>query len=98
MNNKVAPGLRKLCIFRFATNDENVNLGGVDPENIAYPNLLTVKCPFRILDIPRLQKSTMKSSCGWGWRVHEGPSGPPTKMDKVTTSIVSGTNIITKRG
>ncbi len=35
-----------------------------DPENIAYPNLLTVECPFRILDIKRLQKSTMKLSYG----------------------------------
>ena len=66
MNNKGVPGLRKLCIFQFATNDENVNLGVYpesDPENIAYPNLLTGKCPFRTLDITRVQKSTMKSSC-----------------------------------
>ncbi len=80
MNNKEVPGLRKLCIFQFTiANDENVNFGVYpesDPENIACPNLLTVICPFRILDITRLQKSTMKSSCGgWGWGlgVHEGP-------------------------
>ncbi len=69
MNNKGVSGLRKLCIFKFATNDENVNLQVYpesDPENIAYPSLFTVKCPFRILDIIRLQKSTMKSSCGGG--------------------------------
>ncbi len=74
MNNERIPGLRKLCIFQFTTNDENVNLEVYpesDPENIACPNLLTVKCPFRILDITRLQKSTMKSS--WGGGVHEGP-------------------------
>ncbi len=49
MNNKGVPGLRKLCIFKFTKNDENVNLGVYperDPENIAYPNLFTVKCPF----------------------------------------------------
>ncbi len=66
MNNKGEPGLRILCIFQFTTNDENVNLGVYpenDPENIAYPNLLTIKCPFRILYITRVQKSTMKSSC-----------------------------------
>ncbi len=59
MNNKGVPGLRILCIFQFTTNDENVNLGVYpesDPENIAYPNLLTVKCPFCILDITRLRK------------------------------------------
>ncbi len=39
-----------------------------DPESIAYPSLFTVKCPFRMLDIIRLQKSTMKSSCGGGAR------------------------------
>ncbi len=58
-----------MCIFQFATNDENVNLGVYpesDPVNIAYPSLFTVKCPFRILDIIRLQKSTMKSSCVGG--------------------------------
>ena len=36
MNNKGVPGLRKLYIFQFATNDENVKLGvypGSDPEN-----------------------------------------------------------------
>ena len=67
MNNKGVPGLRKLCIFQFVINDENVNLRlhpESDPENIAYPNLFTVKCPFRILGITRVQKSTMKSS--WG--------------------------------
>ncbi len=76
MNNKGVPFLRKVCIFQFVTNDENVNLGVYpesDPENIAYPNVLTVKCPFRILDITRLQKSTMKSSCMGGGGVHEGP-------------------------
>ncbi len=69
MNNKGVPGLRNLCVFQFTRNDENVNLGVYpesDPEKIAYPNLLTVKCPFRILDITRLQKSAMKSSCGGG--------------------------------
>ncbi len=68
MNNKGVPGLRKVCIFQIATNDENVNLGVYpesDPE-LAYPSLFTVKCLFRILDIIRLQKSTMKSSCGRG--------------------------------
>ncbi len=77
MNNKRVPCLRKLCIFQFVTNNENVNLrvySESDPENIAYPDLLTVKCPFCILDITRLQKSTMKSSCGGG--VHEGPIWP----------------------
>ncbi len=78
MNNKGVPGLRKLCIFQFVTNNENVNLGVYpesDPENIAYPSLFTVKCLFRILDIIRLQKSTMKSSCVCvcGGGVHEGP-------------------------
>ncbi len=69
MNNKGVPGLRKLCIFQFTTNDENVNLGVYpesDPENIACPSLFTVKCPFHILDITRVQKSTMKSSWGGG--------------------------------
>ncbi len=67
MNNKGVPDLRKLCIFQFGTIDENMNLGvypGSDPEKIAYPNLFTLKCPFRILDITRVQKSIMKSSCG----------------------------------
>ena len=36
------------------------------PENISYPNLFTVKCPFRILSITRVQKSTMKSRLGGG--------------------------------
>ncbi len=66
MNNKGVQGLRKLCIFQFATNDENVNLGVYpesDPENIACPSFFTVKCPFRILDITGVQKSTIKSSC-----------------------------------
>ncbi len=66
VNNNGVPGLRKLCIFQFTTNDENMNLWVYperDPENIAYLNLLTVKRPFGILDIIRLQKSTMKSSC-----------------------------------
>ncbi len=52
--------------FQFAANDENVILGVYpesDPENIACPSLFTVKCQFRILDITRVQKSTMKSSC-----------------------------------
>ncbi len=46
MSNKGVPGLRKLCIFQLATNDENVNLGVYpesDPENIACPSLFTVK-------------------------------------------------------
>ncbi len=76
MNNKGVPCLKILFIFQFATNDENVKLGVYpesDPENIACPNLLTVKCSFRILDITRLQKSTMKSSCVG---VHEGPIWP----------------------
>ena len=78
MNNKGVPGLNRLCIFQFATNDENVKLRvypKTDIENIAYPNLLTVKCPFRIvlLDITRLQKSTMKSTCaGRGGGVARG--------------------------
>ncbi len=75
MNNKGVAGLRKLCIFQCATNDENVNLGVYpesDPENIACLSLFTLKCPFRILDITRVQKSAMKSSCGRGG-VHEGP-------------------------
>ncbi len=70
MNNKEVPFIRKLCIFQFATNDENVNFGMYsesDPENIAYTNLLTVKCPFRILDITRFQKRIMKSSCVCVW-------------------------------
>ncbi len=57
MNKNGVPGLRKLCIFQFATNDENVDLGVYqksDPKNIAYPNLLTVKCPFRILGITKV--------------------------------------------
>ncbi len=69
MNNKGVPSLRKLCIFQFTTNDENVNLGVYpesNPENIAYPSLFPVKCSFRILDITRVQKSTMKSSWGRG--------------------------------
>ncbi len=69
MNNKGVPARRKLGIFRCARNDENVNLGVYpesDPENIAYPSLFPVKCPFRILDITRVQKSTMKSSCVCG--------------------------------
>ena len=33
MNNQGVPGLRKLCIFQFTTNDENVNLG-VYPEKV----------------------------------------------------------------
>ncbi len=69
MNNKGVPGLRKLCIFQFVTNDENVNLGlypESDPENIAYPKLLTVKWSFHILDITRVQKSITKSSWGGG--------------------------------
>ncbi len=70
MNNKGVPSLRNLCIFQFMTNDENVNLGVYpesDPENIAYPNLFTVKCPFCILDIIRLQKSIMKSIFFFFW-------------------------------
>ena len=66
---KGVPGLRKLYIFQFAKNHKYVNLGvypEIDPENIAYPKLLTVKCPFSILDITKLQKSTMKSSWGVG--------------------------------
>ncbi len=54
MNNKEVPGLRKLCIFQSVTNDENMNLGvypECHPENIAYPNLFTVKCSFRTLGI-----------------------------------------------
>ncbi len=79
MSNKGVPGLRILCIFQFVTNDEYVNLGVYpesDPENIACPSLFTVKCPFRILDITRVQKNTMKSSCVCVWGgggVHEGP-------------------------
>ncbi len=45
MNNEGVPSLRKLCIFQFTTNDENVNLGVYpesDPENIAYPSLFPV--------------------------------------------------------
>ncbi len=69
MNNKEVPAQRKLGIFRCARNYENVNLGVYpesDPENIACPSLFTVKCPFSILDITRVQKSTMKSSWGGG--------------------------------
>ncbi len=81
MNNNGIPGLRKLCIFQFATSDENCNLGVYpqsDPENITYPNLFTVKGPFRILCITRIRKSTMKSSCVcvWGGGVHEGHIWP----------------------
>ncbi len=83
MSNKGVPGLRILCIFQFARNDENVNLGVYpesDPENIAYPSLFPVKCPFRILDITRVQKSTIKSSCGgWGVGCTRGLSSPRTK-------------------
>ena len=53
-----------MCIFQFAPNDENVNLGAYsesDPENIASPNVFTVKCPFRILGITSGQKSTMRA-------------------------------------
>ena len=81
MNNKGVPGLRILCIFQFATSDENVKLEVYpesDPEKIACPNLLTVKCPFRILDIIRLQKSTMKSS--WGGGHTRGLSSPRTTV------------------
>ncbi len=70
MNNKEVPTRRKLGIFRCARNYENVNLGVYpesDRENIACPSLFTViLCPFRILDITRVQKSTMKSSWGGG--------------------------------
>ncbi len=81
MNNKGVLGLRKLCILQFATNDENVNLGEYpesDQENIAYPSLFPVKCPFLILDIIRVQKSTMKSSCVGGCT--RGLSSPRTIM------------------
>ncbi len=67
MKNKEVPARRKLGIFRCAINYEYVNLGVYpesDPENIACPSLFTVKCPFRVPDITRVQKSTMKSSCG----------------------------------
>ncbi len=70
MNNKGVPGLRKVCIFQIATNDENVNLGVYpesDPANIAYPNLFIIKCLFHILGLTRAQKSTMKSSCVCVW-------------------------------
>ena len=53
MKNKRVPGLKKLCIFS-SRHDENVNLGVYpesDAENIAYPNVFTIKCPFRILVI-----------------------------------------------
>ncbi len=91
MNNKGVPGLRKLCIFQFATNDENVNLGVYpesDPENIAYPSLFTVKCPIRILDIIRLQKRTMKSSCGGGgWGCTGGLSSPRTNLCQCPSTV-----------
>ncbi len=38
------------------------------PEDVAYPNLFTVKGPFRIPSITRIQESTMKSSCVGGAR------------------------------
>ncbi len=63
MNNKEVPVRRKLGIFRCERNYENVNLGVYpesDPENIDCPSLFTVNCPFRILDITRVQNSTMK--------------------------------------
>ncbi len=81
MNNKEVPARRKLGIFRCARNDDNVNLGVYpesDPENIACPSLFTVKCPFLILDIIRVQKSTMKSSCVGGCT--RGLSSPRTIM------------------
>ncbi len=59
MNNKGVTGLRKLCIFQSVTTDENVNLGvypEIDPENIAYPDLFTVKYPFRTLGTTRVKK------------------------------------------
>ncbi len=56
-------GLRKLCIVQSVTNDENVNLGVYpesDPENMAYPNLFTVRCPFDILGITKVQYHKVK--------------------------------------
>ncbi len=91
MNNKGVSSLKKLCIFQFMTNDENVSLGVYpesDPENMAYPSLFPVKYPFRILNITRVQKSTMKSSCGGCTR---GLSSPRTISD--TVSITSGRNV-----
>ncbi len=81
MNNKGVPGLRKLCISQLATNDENINLGVYpesDPENIAYPNVFTVKCPFCILVITRLQQKYHEVKLGGGWT--RGLSGPRSNM------------------
>ena len=53
-----------------------------DPEKITYSNLFTVQCPFRILGITKVQKSTMKVS----WEgVHEKPSRPTAYMKTSTT-------------
>ncbi len=98
MSNKGVPGLRILCIFQFATNDENVNLGVYpesDPENIACPSLSTVKCPFRRLDIIRLQKSTMKSSWGGGG-CRRGLSSPRTIRLQICTVSYLAINIVLK--
>ncbi len=37
-----------------------------DPDNIDHLNIFTVKYPFRIQDITRVQKNTMRSSCARG--------------------------------
>ena len=49
-----------------------------ETENIACPSLFPVKCPFRMLDITRVQKSTMKVSCRKGGGGTRGLSGPRT--------------------
>ncbi len=74
MNNNRIPGLRKLYILQSATNNENVNLGVYpesDLETTAFPDLFTVKCPFRILGITKVQKKYHKVELGVG--VHEEP-------------------------
>ncbi len=83
INTKGVPDLKKLCIFQFATNDEN-EFGGVftkSSKNIAYPNLIAVKWQFRIQGITRVHKSTngVKLCVGVGHGVgggHEGPIWP----------------------
>ncbi len=67
-----------------------------DPENIAYANLFTVKCPFRTLGVTslRVQKSTMTSRLGWGGDgVHEGPIWPTDYLTYITTEYSNETMI-----
>ncbi len=93
-----------MCIIQFATNDENVNLGDVSRKGSRKHSLSQLMDCHMSISYTRHSKASEKYHevklrvCVLGVVVHDGPSGPRTKMNKATTSIVSGTNINTKRG